>query len=320
MVHAVPKRGSEMPDTKTPSHGRAVALALTVTFLWSSSWILIRWGLDGEDLEPLGFAGLRYGLAALVLLGATLARAPTRRALAGAGRSLGPVVLLGLVFYAVTQGAQFIAIDNQPAATTSLVLSFTPLLVAAASSRERPRPRQVAGALLVVVGAWAFFSGDLSPTSLGMTAALVGLGANTASSLLGRRINRDTELPALVVTTVSMAVGAAALLLSAWAIEGLPSISARGWAMVAWLATVNTALAFTLWNRSLQRLTALESAGINNSMLVQIAVLAWAFLGEPPGVFGLAGVVAVTAGIVLTQAGGTVVISSPRRRQSGPAR
>ena len=35
------------------------------------------------------------------------------------------VVVLGIVFYAMTQGAQFVAIDNQPAATTSLVLSLT---------------------------------------------------------------------------------------------------------------------------------------------------------------------------------------------------
>ena len=43
---------------------------------------------------------------------------------------------------------------------------------------------------------------------------------------------------------------------------------------------VNTALAFTLWNSSLRILSATESSIINNTMLVQIAVLAWLFLGE----------------------------------------
>ena len=41
-------------------------LALLVTVLWSSSWVLIRWGLDDEGLSPLMFAALRYGLAAVV--------------------------------------------------------------------------------------------------------------------------------------------------------------------------------------------------------------------------------------------------------------
>ena len=43
---------------------------------------------------------------------------------------------------------------------------------------------------------------------------------------------------------------------------------------------MNTAGAFTLWNHTLRRLTATQSAVINNTMLVQIAVLAWLFLGE----------------------------------------
>ena len=61
------------------------------------------------------------------------------------------------------------------------------------------------------------------------------------------------------------------------------------------------ALAFTLWNLSLRRLTAIESAGINNTMLIQIALLAWVFLGEAPGIMGLLGIATVSAGVYLTQ-------------------
>ncbi len=64
-------------------------------------------------------------------------------------------------------------------------------------------------------------------------------------------------------------------------IEGWPAISLRSWAVILWLAVVNSALAFTLWNRSLAVLSAAsESSVINNTMLIQIAVLAWAFLGR----------------------------------------
>ncbi|MBA2556646.1 MAG: hypothetical protein H0V12_04755 [Chloroflexi bacterium] len=54
----------------------AIALAIFVTFLWSTSWILIKVGLQSEELEPLSFAGLRYALAALpagALLGVAIA-------------------------------------------------------------------------------------------------------------------------------------------------------------------------------------------------------------------------------------------------------
>jgi len=50
--------------------------------------------------------------------------------------------------------------------------------------------------------------------------------------------------------------------------------------IIALLAIVNAAFAFTLWNKSLQMLTAVESSIINGTMLPQIAILAWIFLNE----------------------------------------
>ncbi len=287
------------------SHRAALGLALFVTLLWSSSWVLIRWGLDDEALPPLSFAALRYALAAIVLLVWVAGRPHHRDAIRGLDRkTVRNVALLGVVLYAVTQGAQFVAIDSQPAATTSLVLSATPMLVAAISTRtlaERAAPNQVVGAMLVAVGATLFFSGDLGVTAVGLTAAFIALLANSIASVAGRAVNRSTATTAVVVTALSMAVGASVLLVVAVAIEGVPDVSARAWGLIAWLAVVNTALAFTLWNLSLRRLSALESAGINNTMLLQIALLAWLLLDEPPGLLGLAGIVVVSAGIFLTQ-------------------
>lgn len=294
-----------MASEPLPTHLRAVVIALFVTFLWSSSWVLIRWGLDQEALEPITFAALRYGLAALVLIVWVLSRRSSRVALLKLDRgSIVPIVVLGLVFYALTQGAQFIAIDNQPAATTSLVLSWTPMLVALTggwSIAETSSNRQIGGTILVVAGAWFYFAGDLGATVVGMTAALVGLGANVASSLLGRQVNRQAKLAPVVVTALSMGIGAGILIITGTVLEGLPTISPRAWLIILWLAVVNTALAFTLWNLSLSRLSALESAAINNTMLIQIAVLAWIFLDEPLGFGETVGILFVSAGILLTQ-------------------
>ena len=117
-----------MTPAPLPSRPRAVGAALLVTFLWSSSWVLIRWGLDDESLEPLTFAALRYGAATVILGMWVLARPRARAELARVDRStLVRIAVLGLVFYALTQGAQFVAIDSQPAATTSLAYSFAPI-------------------------------------------------------------------------------------------------------------------------------------------------------------------------------------------------
>jgi drug/metabolite transporter (DMT)-like permease len=287
------------------SHLAYAGIALFVTLLWSSSWVLIRWGLDQESLQPLTFAALRYGVASLVMIGWVLSRRTYRRQLASMDRGLlGRIVVLGVIFYALTQGSIFVALDNQPAATTSLLLALTPLLVAVLAGRslsETASGRQVWGTILVGLGAWLYFTGGLGATEVGIVAAVVALGANVAGSLLGRHVNRPADASPVVITAVSMTVGSVVLAVIGAASEGLPSVSTRGWLIILWLAIVNTAVAFTLWNLSLRELSAVESAGINNTMLIQIAILAWLFLGERPGLAGLLGVVLVSIGVLLTQ-------------------
>lgn len=297
------ERKTQSPGSR--EHRGALIAALFVTFLWSTSWVLIRWGLDGESLSPIVFAGLRYLLAA-VLLAALVAGTPRLRSEVASlgGRRWAQLAVLGLVFVAVAQGAQFVAIDSQPAATSSLVLALTPLLVTAMSTAalgEKPTGRQVAGALLIVTGAAVYFSGDLGFTIIGLAASAVGLVANAAAALIGRGVNRRRDLSPAVVTVSSMMVGAVALVAVGITVEGVPSISARAWLIIGWLAAVNTAWAFTIWNRSLQRLSAAESAAVNNTMLIQIGLLAWLFLDEVPGPFDLLGMGGVSIGVYLAQ-------------------
>lgn len=303
------------------SSGVAIAAALLVTVLWSSSWVLIRVGLDDADLPPLTFAAARYGLAATLLVAWVATHRTTRAAAAGLGRNgVGWLVALGVVAIAVTQGAQFVAIAHQPAATTSLVLALTPLAVGALAGSllgERTTPRQLVGAGLVGLGAWCYSAGSLGATRVGMVAALVGLAANAGGSLLGRRVNRELGAPAVVVTAGSMSVGALGLGVAAALTESAPQLGARAVMVVVWLAVVNTAAAFTLWNWSLRHLSAVQSAGINNTMLVQIGALGWIFLGEPLGVAGTVGIVVVTAGILLTQLAGVPVRPARAARRRG---
>ena len=78
-----------------------------------------------------------------------------------------------------------------------------------------------------------------------------------------------------------MGIGAIILLIAGIAIQGLPKISFMNIIYLLWLAIINTAFAFTLWNLTLRTLTAMESSIINGTMLIQIAVLAWIFIDEP---------------------------------------
>lgn len=305
----------------TRSHTNAVLVALFVTFLWSTSWVLIKIGL-GSSLPPLTFAGLRYLLAFCFLIPAVLAGARRRVQLrALGGRDWMHLSLLGLVYYSVTQGAQFLGLSLLPAATLGLFLNFTPLLVAASShavNREGLSGFQWAGVLLATGGAvlYVFPAKTASIGFLGAACALLALAANSASSLLGRRINREGRLSPLVVTAVSIGVGGTVLLAAGLATEGLGVLRTEQWLIVIWLALVNTSVAFTLWNRTLRKLTAVESCVINGAVLPQIALLAWLVLGEsltPRQVIAL--LVAITGTLVVQlRAGGGTGVKSPSLR------
>jgi drug/metabolite transporter (DMT)-like permease len=272
-------------------HLRSILQALLVTFLWSTSWILIKLALD--EIPPLTFAGLRYTLAFTVLLpGLWRDRAEIRALSVPEWRRL---ALLGLVYYAMTQGGQFLALEHLEAVTFSLLLNFTSVLVAIfgiIALREIPSRLQWGGIIVFVTGVLVYFlpiSGS-GEGALGFALAGFTVCANAAAAILGRSVNRTRSIAPAVVTAISMGIGGISLLGIGVVVQGLPPLSATGWLIVIWLAVVNTALAFTLWNRSLQTLSAVESSVINNTMLIQIAVLAWLFLGErlaPREVFGL---------------------------------
>lgn len=291
-------------------HSRAVLQALFVTFLWSTSWVLIKVGL--EDIPPLTFAGLRYFLAFLILLPIAAKRRSNHKPEPLRAHDWRRLAILGLLYYTVTQGTQFVALSLLPAVTISLLLNFTTVVVAFLGILylgERLRWLQWAGTAVFILGALIFFYEDLLQSSVGLSSrelvgfavAIAGVLANALSSVMGRGVNRDQRLSALSVTVISMGAGSAALLISGIALQGLPALKLSSWLIIAWLAVVNTALAFSLWNHTLRTLPAVESSIINNTMLIQIAVLAWLFLDERLTVLQVAGILLAALGALAVQ-------------------
>jgi drug/metabolite transporter (DMT)-like permease len=306
---------------ESKSHIKAVSQALLVAFLWSTSWVLIKMGIR-EDLPPITFAGLRYTLAFLCLLPFVLLNPKERASLRTTSYyDYLQLIILGVVFYAITQGAQFVSLAYLPAATLTLLLNLTPILVALSNSftSESPMLSQWGGILLSTIGVLIYFFPLSLPASqiFGLTIAILGIAANSVSSLLGRRINHQSGLSPIVVTTISMGVGGLILLVAGVTTQGLGQISLYQWLIIGWLAVVNTAFAFTLWNTSLQKLTATESSVINGTMLPQIAILAWLFLGEPLTGKQIAGMLLVAIGILVVQLSRYLPVSlSTLRKQS----
>ncbi|RJP46515.1 MAG: hypothetical protein C4583_18760 [Anaerolineaceae bacterium] len=289
-----------------PAHTRAILLAVFITFLWSTSWILIKFGLR-NDLPALSFAGLRYFTAFLCLVVIVLANPNERANLKKLTRAdWGWLALLGLIVITLTQGAQFVSLAYLPAAMVNLVLNLTAVFVGLAGVyflKESPSRLQWLGIALTIVGVGVYFlplslSGVLG---FGLLAAILTMLGNTASSLLGRKINLQSHLSPLIVTFVSMGIGSIVLLIIGIVTQGLGHPSLEDWGIIIWLAIVNTAFAFTVWNHTLQTLSAVESSVINSLMMPQIAIMAWLILGE--GLTGkeIVGLVLVGIGVLVVQ-------------------
>jgi drug/metabolite transporter (DMT)-like permease len=283
---------------------KAIIQALFVVFLWATSWVFIKIGL--QDIPPLTFAGLRYMIAFLCLLIVLLFNKAKSEIGSLSKQKWGTFILLGFLFYATTQGASFVALYYLPAVTVNLIWSFSSVAVALLGIiwlAEKPTRFQWIGILLALLGAAIYFYPVTIPQAqyFGVIIALVGVGANAFSSILGRSINRIKEHHPLVVTVISMGAGSILLLGVGLYTEGIPIIDIKGWGIILLLAILNTAFAFTLWNHTLRTLSAVESSIINSTMLIWIPILAVSFMGETVTGKAIIGLVIVGIGTLIVQ-------------------
>lgn len=286
------------------THWKAVLQALLVVFLWATSWVFVKIGL--RDIPPITFAGLRYFLAFLCLSIVLLPRNMRTELRSLNNTEWTRFLLLGVLLYAGTQGAVFVALAYLPAVTVNLLWSFSSIVIAVLGIvwlSERPRLFQWAGMGLAVIGAIVYFYPVAIPQNqtIGFIVALLGVLANAAASVLGREINRLNRYSPLLVTVVSMGAGSILLLAAGLAVEEPPHLTIQSWAIIAWLAVVNTAFAFALWNHTMRTLTAMESSVINGTMLVWVAIFAVIFLGETVTPKELVGLAATSIGTIVVQ-------------------
>jgi drug/metabolite transporter (DMT)-like permease len=289
---------------RPPSRIKAILLALLVTFIWSTSWIFIKIGL--REIPAITFAGLRYTLAFICLLPFVLRKSELAQ-LGQLRRSEWiQLVILGIVYYALAQGAQFFGLVYLSSITVSLILNLTSLFVAVFGMlliKEQPTLLQWFGIALNLVGVGVYFQpGAFGEGPLiGYVAAAISLLANVFGAILGRKMNLNGKLRPIPLTGVSMGIGAFLMLLTGLITEGLPAISLQSWGILLLLAVVNTAFSFTVWNYTLQTLTAMESSIINSTMMIQVAILAWIFLGERVSPQAIMGLLLVLAGTMIVQ-------------------
>jgi len=177
-----------------------------------------------------------------------------------------------------------VGLSYLPAVTVTFILSFTPvvvLLLGVVALKEYPTRLQMGGMFLVLFGAYLFFNDPFSSSNPTGVLIILISGLGWACYLVfSRLLLTESDSRPLGTTAVAMGFGTVVLDIAALLFEGLPSVTGEGWMIILWLGLLNTAVAFFLWNHALKSLEAFEISILQNTMLVQIAVLAWIFLGE----------------------------------------
>ena len=284
-------------------HARLIASAETLLLALVLGSTLVVSRIVLHFLGPLTLTASRYFLAFLILLPFIPQRNLFRR---WPPRTWLLLLLIGVSFYALGNGALILGLRFLSATTDALLLNLVPLLVLVAGViwlKEIPTHLQLVGVVIGVLGGVLFFSPGLSAGEpLGLAIVTVGLLGNAAYGLLGRALAREGRVDTLSLTAIPLALGSLLLLPCALLIEGVPPFVPQAWVLVVLLAVINTAVAYVLYNHALKVLAAFEVSVILSINPLVTALWSWVLLGERLQGLQVLAMAVVISGVVLVQA------------------
>lgn len=279
-------------------------LLLLMAIIWGANFTVVKYGT--KILPPLAFNSVRMSLAALALVGLTIAgghRWPSRRItwiLLGMG-----TVGMGLYQLLFVEG---VALTR--ASDAALVIAASPIFIAIGGwlrGTEKIHAKGWVGILLAVAGVGAVALGN--PENLQGSSSLLGdflvLLACLCWAWYAIYVKKYTHevsgLPITAITTVGgtlvlLAAGAPSIARADWG-----SVPLLGWGAIAYAGIAALVVANIFWFRGMRVLGATRTAMYSNLQPVVALLVAWAALGEVPHLPQIVGVVSISLGLLLTR-------------------
>lgn len=280
---------------------RAAGIA-AVAFIWGSTWLAIKVGL--ESVPPFFSAGLRFAAAAALLSGLSWARGvPLPRG----GRVHAGLLGLGAINFVLNYGAVYWGEQYVSSGLTAVLFATYPLFVLliahAAIGAERITVRKALGVVVGFTGVALIFRSDLGAYDPRATVAaavilLSPLGSASTSVAIKKWGN---HLHPYTLTTLPMTYGAVGLTAIAFATEDPRAIEWTPAAVgsIAYLAVFGSVIAFVVYYRLLKVVAVSLLALVSYAFPVVAVALGWLVLDERLTGSTLVGAGAVLAGIVL---------------------
>jgi drug/metabolite transporter (DMT)-like permease len=297
------------------------AALITVWFLWGSTYDAIRIGV--RDMPPLLFAGIRFLLAALILLPIAARRREPR------GREPGrrepaerrftwanwrSAAIIGALMPFGGNGLVSIGERTLPAGIAALLVATVPLwlVVFEAFRRRRMIGPWIAAGLLLGMAGVAVLVDPTASQRIDLPAAGIVLLAS-ASWAAGSLYSRTAPQPGQVFLGTAMQLLMGGLIMIAvgsitgeWAHFHLSQLTPAALLAIGWLAVPGSIVAFTAYIYSLKALptsTVSTYAYVNPIVAVLIG---WPLLGEKPSFqTAVAGAIIVAAVALILRAGKT---------------
>ena len=281
---------------------------IVVAMIWGSAFMTDSIAL--RDFEPLPLAAGRIVIGAGALYALMRARGHHLPALSER-RIWGFAIAIGLLSSAVPFMLLSWGQQHVPSAFAGMSMAALPIFVLPMAHflvpGDRMSLRKTIGFGIGFVGTvWLIGPGSLTQMSNDIEAlARMACVSAAVCYAVGSIVTRlCPPVNQLALSTAALIVAMVLLVPLALAVEGVPSdISPRGWAALAYLGVVPTAVAFII------KVAVIRSAGPTFMTLVNYMVPVWSvlfgglFLAEalPPQLFGALAV--ILAGIAVSQAG-----------------
>jgi drug/metabolite transporter (DMT)-like permease len=257
-----------------PPEGVLIAAFAAIAVLVGGNAVGIRF--SNRELDPLWGAGLRFALAATVLVAAMAVlrlELPRGRALTGA-------LLFGLLDVGGAFALGYYALVELHAGFGSILLALVPLatlLLAVLQGQERLRGVAVAGTLLALAGV-ALMSRAPLRESLPLLSLLAALGSALCIAQATVLVRRFPPVHPVTMNAVAMTAGAAVLIAgSVLAGESLmvPQRAAT-WLALGYLVVVGSVVVFVLFLFVLRHWAASRTAYVYVLVpFVTVALSAW---------------------------------------------
>ncbi len=281
-------------------------LAVIACLLWSSAFVGVKIGLKYHT--PLQFAGIRFVISGLILL-------PVihnyKRFLKEVKENFGYVCLIAFLQVVLQYSLFYTGISLLPASISAMIVGSSPLFISLVAhfyvkgdrmdwSKSGSIVLGILGVAIITLGRKKLPSG----AEIAMTGVILLILNNLVSGITNVVIARKIHsISPLVLTSASLFIGGAILLVVSFPLEGMPQqvFPPEYFIALTWLSFLSAA-AISIWNTLLRRPTVKVSELNIWKFLIPVAgaILSWIILpDELPDVVSVSGMLLIGISLVV---------------------